>query len=153
MPVTEERQEAGGGSHHLHDEVSTHATLVSRLLEPGVLARDTGSRRLRDKGARCPAGTCLLASGLRGNQEGPCPAPPRYQPGHSFDSPGSPPGSTLSRPHCRTPSHEAVSLQGRGSRKGSLGRWKLGVGSLLPFLSTLLQQTRSGLPTNFKFSL
>lgn len=50
-PLPERPQEAGGGSHHLHDEVSTHAALVSRLLEPGVLAGDTGSRRLRDKGA------------------------------------------------------------------------------------------------------
>lgn len=36
---------------HLHDEVSTHATLVSRLLEPGVLGGDTGSRVLHDKRA------------------------------------------------------------------------------------------------------
>lgn len=38
-PVSEGLQEARGGSHHLHDEVSTHAALVSCLLEPGVLGR------------------------------------------------------------------------------------------------------------------
>ena len=43
--MSEGLQEPGGGSHHLHDEVSTHATLVSRLLEPGVLG---GGHRIQD---------------------------------------------------------------------------------------------------------
>lgn len=99
----------GGGSHHLHDEVSTHATLVSCLLEPGVLRGDTGSRTSRDKGA-------LTVAGLRSaceSEGGSRPAPTQLGQQHSGDSPGSPPGSTLSHPRYRRPSRGAVSLEGK----------------------------------------
>lgn len=45
-----------GGSHHLHDKVSTHPALVSSLLEPRILRGDTGSRTSHDKGALTVAG-------------------------------------------------------------------------------------------------
>lgn len=51
------------GSHHLHDEVSTHATLVSCLLEPRVLWG--GQRRLKVMGQSRPVAYATLPLGLR----------------------------------------------------------------------------------------
>lgn len=84
LPTPEGLQEAGGGSHHLHDEVSTHATLVSRLLEPGVLRRDTESRMLRDKGHLLPGQR--LPPGLRtphDQEEAPAPCSASLAPGRA----------------------------------------------------------------------
>lgn len=97
-----------GGAHHLHDEVSTHAALVSCLLEAGVLGGDTVV--CDQGGAACPTGTCLLVSAFMASREEGARATPA---GRGADSPGSPPGSTLCPLRCRRPSRGAVSLQGR----------------------------------------